>query len=333
MLPSHQNEKLTIRGLSIDPPLLLAPMAGVTHSAFRHILMQLGGVGLLSTEMLGAKRLPSDNATISPLLISTELEHPISYQLLVSGKNQLEPAIGRVHQLGGEAIDLNMGCPAPQVRKLGGGSRLVDDLSSLQQLVAEARNLTKLPLTAKIRLGETLDETKLQNLARMLEGEGIDLLTVHARLRKEPFCRKPRWEWVGKVKQWLSIPVIANGGIFTEEDARRCLEISGADGLMLGRGAVTRPWLFREIAGKIYHCDLPAVDVDLASIYFSFIDQLEDRFPLERRLGRLKEFTHYFSQNFPFGLRLSSDVQNSNSMGEARTKAAAFFEKNRTPTT
>ncbi len=327
MPSSSSSNKIIIRGLAIDPPLLLAPMAGVTHSAFRSILVQLGGVGLLSTEMLGAKRLPSDSATCSPLLITTAGEHPLSYQLLVSDSNQLAPAIERVHQLGGEAIDLNMGCPAPKVRKFGGGSRLVDDLDSLQKLVAKARSLTELPLTAKIRIGESLDETHLKNLSRMLEGEGIDLLTVHARLRKEPFCRKPRWEWVGKVKKWLSIPVIANGGIFTVQDARRCLELSGADGLMLGRGAVIRPWLFRDIAEEIYHSHLPAGTIDRAEIYFSFIDHLENRFPPERRLGRLKEFTHYFSENFPFGLGLSSTVQNSNSVEEAKTAASSFFNK------
>ena len=317
----------TIRNLPINPPLLLAPMAGLTHSAFRSLLLQLGGVGLLSTEMLSAKILPKENARISPFLVSTEQEHPISYQLLVAEKSHLAPAIDRVHQLGADAIDLNLGCPAPRVRKFGGGSKLTEDQGHLQQLVAEARRLTHLPLTAKIRLGETLDEKKLQNFTCMLEGEGIDLLTVHARLRKEAFCRKPRWEWVGKVKKWLSLPVVVNGGIFSVEDARRCLERCGADGLMLGRGAVIRPWLFHEIATEVYGVDLLPLDVDRPSIYFSFIDLLEERFRPERRLGRLKEFTHYFSETYPFGLRLASAVQNSKSVQEARDRASAFFAK------
>ncbi|MCB2181737.1 MAG: tRNA-dihydrouridine synthase family protein [Desulfobulbaceae bacterium] len=316
---------LQIRNLTLSAPLLLAPMAGLTHSALRSLLKEIGGVGLLSTEMLSAKRLPSDNPTLSPFLVSTEMEHPISYQLLVAEKEHLAPAIDKMHQMGADVIDLNLGCPAPQVRKFGGGSKLVDDTSHLRHLVAEARKLTHLPLTAKIRLGESLIESKLKNLARMLEGEGIDLLTVHARLRKEPFCRKARWEWVGKVKNWLSIPVVANGGIFTVEDGRRCLELSGADGLMLGRGAAIRPWLFHQLATELYNCTLPSLVIDRSSFYFSFVNHLEDRFRPERRLGRLKEFTHYFSQTFPFGLRLASAVQNSTSMQEARQRAIGFF--------
>ncbi len=318
---------LIIRNLYVDPPLLLAPMAGVTHSAFRALLLQLGGVGLLSTEMLSARRLPMEQISCSPFLFSTEEEHPLSYQLLVAEKKHLAPAIARVEQLGGDAIDLNMGCPAPKVRCFGGGSKLVDDPENLRRLVAEARKCTTLPLTAKIRLGEELNEAHLLNLCGMLEGEGIDLLTVHARLRKEPFCRKPRWEWVGKVKKKLSIPVVANGGIFTVADARRCLELSGADGLMLGRGAVIKPWLFHEIAVELYGCKLPDLDIDRPSIYNNFIDLLENRFRPERRLGRLKEFTHYFSETYPFGLRLASIIQTSNSVEEAREKANLFFSR------
>jgi tRNA-dihydrouridine synthase B len=176
-------------------------------------------------------------------------------------------------------------------------------------------------------LGETLDESKLKNFTRMLEGEGIDMLTVHARLRKESFCRKPRWEWVGKIKKWLTIPVVVNGGIFSVDDGHNCLDLCGADGLMLGRGAVVHPWLFHEIANEIYNIDLPQLTADRPSIYFSFVDLLEQRFRPERQLGRLKEFTHYFSKTYPFGLRLASAVQSSKSMHEARERAAAFFTK------
>ncbi len=319
------SSSLIIRNLAIKPPLLLAPMAGLTHSAFRTMVKRLGGVGLLSTEMLSAGILPSENPAISPFLFCTAEEHPISYQLLIADKNYLAPALERIRELGANAVDLNLGCPAPRVRKFGGGSQLAADPDRLKELVAEARRLTDLPLTAKIRLGEKLEENQLFNLCRLLEGEGIDMITVHARLRKEPFCRKPRWEWVGKVKKRLEIPVIANGGIFSVADARRCLELSGADGLMLGRGVLIRPWLFRKIAEEVYSDTLPELVIDRPALYFFFIDLLEERFRPERRLGRLKEFTHYYCRNYAFGLHLASAVQNSKSINQAREKAAAFF--------
>ncbi len=322
-------QQIEIRNLQINPPLLLAPMAGLTHSALRQIISGFGGVGLLSTEMLSAKRLPSENPTISPFLIRTAGEKPLSYQLLIAAVKDVAPSINALHKLDADAIDLNMGCPAATVGKLGAGCMLMEQPDNVRQLVAEARKLTALPLTAKIRLGFELNEEKLRSFCTILEGEGIDMLTVHARLKDEPFARKPRWEWIAKVKEWTTIPVIANGGIFSVQDAEDCLSVSGADGLMLGQGAAIKPWLFAEIARDIYGCDIAEPSVSLPVIYGNFIDLLNELFLPERRLGRLKEFTHYFAKNYKFGHRLATRVQGSLSMDEAKERATIFFEANK----
>jgi len=319
---------LRLRGLVVDPPLLLAPMAGLTHSALRRLILELGGVGLLSTEMLSAARLPSESPRLSPYLVRSGEESPLSYQLLVSRVEEVVPAIAKLHALGAEAIDLNLGCPAPTVRRMGAGSHLMEEPATVQALVAAARKETDLPLTAKIRLGETLDEEKLRDFCRMLEGEGIEMLSVHARLRGEPFVRKPRWPWVGKVKGWVRIPVIANGGIFSVEDARNCLAQSGADGLMIGRAAAIRPWIFAELAHGVYGKGKEVGEVNRPAIYLRFIELLEESFLPERRLGRLKEFSHYFAKNYPFGHSFASAIQSSASVTEARKRACAFFAKN-----
>ena len=300
-------------------------MAGLTHSALRQICSGFGGVGLLSTEMLAAKRLPTESPRFSPYIIRTALEKPLSYQLLISTDQEIGPAIDVLHKLKADAIDLNMGCPAAAVGKLGAGIRLMEQPEEVRSLVAEARKRTTLPLTAKIRLGIELDEEKLLDFCSMLEDEGIDMLSVHARLKKESFARTPRWEWVAKVKGRIKIPVIANGGIFTVQDAENCLRISGADGLMIGRGAAIRPWLFAEIARNVYGCTIDAPTVSLPMVYGSFIDHLELYRP-EYRLGRLKEFTHYFARNYKFGHLLASRVQSSASVDEARERAGVFFE-------
>ena len=318
-------QKIQIRDLSIYPPLLLAPMAGLTHSALRQICSGFGGVGLLSTEMLAAKRLPTESPRFSPNIIRTAREKPLSYQLLISTDQEMAPAMDVLHKLKADAIDLNMGCPAPAVGKLGAGIRLMELPEEVRCMVAEARKRTTLPLTAKIRLGIDLDEQKLLDFCGMLEDEGIDMLSVHARLKKESFARTPRWEWVAKVKGRLTIPVIANGGIFTVQDAENCLRISGADGLMIGRGAAIRPWLFAEIARNVYGCTIDAPTVSLPMVYGSFIDHLELYRP-EYRLGRLKEFTHYFARNYKFGHLLASRVQSSASVDEAWERAGIFFE-------
>jgi nifR3 family TIM-barrel protein len=318
--------KIHIRDLEIDPPLLLAPMAGLTHSAFRQICSGFGGVGLLSTEMLGARRLPTESPRFSPFIIRTAREKPLSYQLLISTDREVAPAIDVLHKLKADAIDLNMGCPANAVGRYGAGIRLMELPGDVRALVAAARKRTALPLTAKIRLGIELDEQKLLDFCAMLEDEGIDMISVHARLKKESFARAPRWEWVARIKGRLTIPVIANGGIFTIQDAEDCLRISGADGLMLGRGAAIQPWLFAGIAREVYGRDIAFPTVSLPLVYGSFIGHLVDLYRPEYRLGRLKEFTHYFARNYKFGHLLASRVQSSASVDEARERADQFFE-------
>jgi nifR3 family TIM-barrel protein len=304
-------------------------MAGLTHSALRQIFSGFGGVGLLSTEMLWAKSLPTENSRISPYLIRTALEKPLSYQLLISTDKEMVPAMDALHTLQADAIDLNMGCPDRSVNKSGGGFALMEQPENARRIVIEARKNTRLPLTAKIRLGVELDEQALKEFCTMLEEEGIDMLSVHARLKKESFARRPRWEWIARIKEWLRIPVIANGGIFTVQDAKDCLRICGADGLMLGRGVIVKPWLFAEIARELYDYTVVGPIVCLPIVYGNFIELISEHFRPERRLGRLKEFTHYFARNYKFGHQLGSSIQSSRSMEEARERAAIFFENNR----
>lgn len=315
---------IRVRGLVIDPPLLLAPMAGLTHTALRRLVAGFGGAGLLSTEMLSARRLPSESHAVSPYLLRTGPEHPLSYQLLTSMPDEIGPAIDALHRCGADAIDINMGCPAPAVGKFGAGIGLMEQPGNARRIVAEARKRTALPLTVKIRLGMD-DERKLGDFCRLLQDEGADLLSVHARLRNEPFSRRPRWERIAALKQGLSIPVVANGGIFSVRDARECLAASGADGLMIGRGAAVRPWLFAEIGREVCGVAVAEPVVSLPAIYAAFLENLE-LFRPPYRLGRLKEFTHYFARNYPFGHHLASRVQSSASVAEARERAEQFFE-------
>jgi tRNA-dihydrouridine synthase len=315
---------LLIGNLTVTPPLALAPMVGLSHSALRTLVLELGGAGLLFTEMLSVPRLPQENAGVSPFLVRAPEERPLFYQLFVSPGQDVLPAVERLHQLDAQGIDLNLGCPAPNLRRQGAGCFLTDDPGQVRILVARLRRATGLPLSAKIRLGSELNEERLLDFCRMLEGEGINLLSVHGRLHGEKFCRRPRWDWIGKVKSALHIPVLANGGIFSVEDAGRCLELSGADGLMLGRGAVIRPWLFAGIAREIYGLAVAPMPVDMEGIYFRFVELLA-RFRPERRLGRLKQFTHYYGQNFTFGHHLAIAVQTSGTVDQAVERARQFF--------
>lgn len=301
-------------------------MVGLSHSALRSLVVEEGGVGLLYTEMLAAKKLTQESA-LSPFLMRSQQESPLFYQLFLTDAEVIQPAVERLHSLGAQGVDLNLGCPAPQLRRQGAGVFLTSDPDRVCQLLKTLRRATSLPVSAKIRLGENLGEEKLVEFCRMLAGEGVDLLIIHARLNHEKFCRKPRWESIGPVKSAIGVPVIANGGIFSVADARVCLQLSGADGLMLGRGAACHPWLFADIAREVYGVDVPESGRDKHEVYVRFCDLLQERFALERQLGRMKQFTHYFAENFQFGHQLATDVQKSNTLSEAMERAAGFFRQ------
>ncbi len=319
---------MIIGNKKIWPPLLLAPMAGLTHSALRTTILGFGGVGLLSTEMLSAMRLPAENPQYSPYLLRTSLESPLSYQLLITNEKNIPKVFEALHRFKADVIDINLGCPAPQVRKAGGGCSLMGDPAQVRKIISCARKNTTLPLTAKIRLGESLNADTLRDFCLMLAGEGIDMLTVHARLRSESFSRRPHWTWIANVKEWIDIPVIANGSIDSLASARTCIEQSGADGLMIGRAAAISPWIFAAIARGLYNMEISEPEVCLPLLYQTFTLALVERFQPDRQLGRLKEFTHYFAKNYFFGHHLASKVQTSGSMREAWTRAVEFFAEN-----
>ncbi len=311
--------------LQIVPPLALAPMVGLSHSALRTLVVEEGGVGLLYTEMLAARKLPEESVRTSPFLIRGEGERPLFYQLFLTEESSIAPAVARLHELDAQGVDLNLGCPAPQLRRHGAGVFLTGEPERVRQLVRTLRAATSLPVSAKIRLGRELDEERLLAFCRMLADEGVDLLAVHGRLDGEKFCRRPRWDWIGRVKGAVRIPVLANGGIFSVADARECLEQSGADGLMLGRGAACRPWLFADIAREVFHVQAEGTGRDKIEVYRRFAELLELRFPEERRLGRLKQFTHYYALNFQFGHLLATAVQKCETLAAARRDAERFF--------
>jgi nifR3 family TIM-barrel protein len=319
--------KLVVRGLEISPPIALAPMVGITHSAFRSLVQGEGGVGLLFTEMLAAKRLPHDSELCSPLLIRDESEKPLIYQIITSNEVAIEPAVEKLHKLGAQGIDLNLGCPAPVQRRQGAGAILAGNHKQLQKVLCSLRKSTELPLSVKIRLGHRLAGDELRSFCLFLEAEGVDMITIHARLNGEKFCRKPRWAVIGEIKDAVSVPILANGGIFSPADARRCIELSGADGVMIGRGAVERPWLCGEIARELYGIGEGRKQTESSEIYAQFITLLEQRFAPERRLGRLKQFTRYFAASFPFGHHLAASIQNSDCIEQARRRAAIFFAR------
>ncbi len=321
-----QAKSFYIKNLKVDPPLMLAPMSGLTHTVLRQLVAELGGCGLFYTEMLSARALPSEAPDSSPWLRSTAQQRPITYQLLVSHPEELPAAIEKVESCGGDGIDLNMGCTTALIAKRGGGIALMKEPKRAQAIVRASRKATDLPLTAKIRLGWTLNWNGLRDFCFMLQDNGVDAVCVHPRLKQDRLKRPARWEYIGRIKELLDIPVIGNGDVNSPQAAMRMFEFTGCDGVMIGRAAVQSPWLFHQIANllspELYHNKCP----DPVEAFNRFISLLENSMEPEYTLPLLKRFTFYFSQNYAFGHTLWSLVHNADSLATATDLAKEFFQ-------
>ncbi len=219
-----------------------------------------------------------------------------------------------------------MGCTNALITKRGGGIALMKDLKRAEAIVSTSRRSTDLPLTAKIRLGWTLDWDTLREFCLMLQNSGMDAISVHPRLKKDRLKRPARWEYIGRIKELLDIPVIGNGDVDSPEAALRMFKQTGCDAVMIGRAAVRRPWLFSQIAGLLS----PLVDSESPpqppEAYNRFVSLLDNSIAPEYALPLLKRFTFYFAQNYAFGHTLWRLVYNANSLATAAERANDFFK-------
>lgn len=318
-------KKIRIGTVTIDPPLVLAPMAGLTHVALRQIVASFGGCGLYVSEMLSTRSILHHDITQDIYVPHLTNERPFFYQIFGSDPREMALAVKVLENIGDEqgrgpdGIDINMGCGAPAIRKKGAGAGLMQNVELAKRIVSACRAATRLPLTAKIRLGWEENSSDLVMFAVNLQEEGIDAITLHPRLAKEKFKKSARWEYVRILKEELSIPVIGNGDIRTPEDVKRRLSETNCDGVMIGRAAVTRPWIFRDCVNG------EKAEVDLEEIFIQFVALLIAHFPPECRFVRLKNFVNYFAQNFSYGHILKYRVLNARTFEKGVAEARAFF--------
>jgi tRNA-dihydrouridine synthase B len=314
---------LTLRGVTFSPALFSAPMAGVTHSAFRRLLAEYGGYGALWTEMLSAKNILVESVLASPWLKRRPQEGKVIYQLLVSDTDRLVESVECLSALRPDGIDLNMACPAPTIRRQGGGSNLYEDIDRLRDIVRVLRRSFPGPLTVKTRLGRQTPDwrEKLHDRMHLLEDEGVDALTIHPRYAEEKLKRSARHALYAELAASTRLPVIANGDITGLGYAcDHAAHLAPAAGLMIGRMVAAQPWFF----AKWHNPDLA---VDYLAVWNRLCDYIIEDFPANKALGRIKIVTPYFARNFLFGHTLFTKVQSSPDLETARARATAFLSQ------
>ncbi|MBK4732834.1 tRNA dihydrouridine synthase DusB [Oxynema sp. CENA135] len=245
-LQQRLSTPLKIGSVEVTSRVLQSPLSGVTDLVFRRLVRRYAPESMLYTEMVHASGLKY--ARELPKIMEVDpRERPISVQLFDCRPHFLAEAAVMAVAEGADTIDINMGCPVNKITKNGGGSSLLRDPDTAAAIVREVSQAVSVPVTVKTRIGWSDDEINILDFARRLEDAGARMLTLHGRTRAQGYNGQANWEWIAKVKEILSIPVIANGDIFSVEAAVRCLQLTGADGVMCSRATLGYPFLVGEI--------------------------------------------------------------------------------------
>lgn len=237
---------LTIGSLVLQHNVVLAPLAGITNLPFR-LICRRAGASLAFTEMVSVNGLVREGAKTLALLKSSPEDRPLGIQLFGDKPADLAEAARMVEGYG-DLLDINMGCPVRKVVGTGAGSALLQEPLKIAAIVRAVRAATSLPLTIKIRSGWHCGDNVFQEVGRIAEAEGCDAITLHPRSRSLMFTGQADWVQLAEMKSALSIPVLGSGDLFTPDDCLRMLRETGCDGIMIARGALGAPWIFRQVS-------------------------------------------------------------------------------------
>ncbi len=321
-LPALLSRELDIGGRTIPGRLVFASMSLLGHVAFRELLDEFGGCALLFSEMCSAATIPTENPRISKHFRWRPEELPrLVCQIMGSDAARMARAAVRIEAEGFFGVDLNFSCAAAMICRRGCGADLLRRPADALRILECVRRAVRIPVTVKFRVGWQDDGDRAVEMARAFEAAGADALTFHPRVAPDRRARPPRWEYIGRVKQAVRIPVFGNGGVLDAAGCLRMLQETGCDGVALGRIAVARPWVFALWSGE------NAAENDDLCRYTAFrlYDLLLRHFPPPDALIRLRRFVFYFASNFRFGHELYRKVRAAADMEAARTALQSFF--------
>ena len=246
-------KKLTIGNVTLPNNVVLAPMAGVTDMPYRIICREMGA-GLICMEMISAKAIYYNNKNTEELLTIDEKERPVSLQLFGNDPviiSEMAKRIADTEARPFDILDINMGCPVPKVVGNGEGKALMKAQKLAAEIIKKTRRAKNKSVTAKIRLGFNDENINCVEMAKILEDAGAAAIALHARTREQYYSGEARWEYIAKVKDAVSIPVIGNGDVKDPLSAKKMLDETGCDGVMIGRAAQGNPWIFKEITSYL----------------------------------------------------------------------------------
>jgi len=281
-------EPLKLRNLTLSPPLVLAPMSGVTNSAFRRLVKELnpGSVGYVISEFLSVEGMTRGSPRTKDMMRFRPEERPFGIQIFGYDIERMRDAAAMVQDAGADVVDINCGCPAPKVVRRGGGAELMRQPDHLRQIVTAVRKAVTIPLTLKMRSGWDEESRNCLEIAMMCEGEGVEMLTVHGRTRAQLYRGFADWKIVGDVARAVKLPVCGSGDVTDVASAQERLSC-GAAGLYIGRAAIGNPRVFSQITDPLNTPKTTAQQA--ATILLRYRDLLLEDVPARAAVGKVKQ--------------------------------------------
>jgi tRNA-dihydrouridine synthase B len=291
---------IKIGPVEVASPVILAPMTGVTDLPFRRVVKRYGA-GLTVSEMIASQAMIRETRQSLQKSLWDPVEEPVSLQLAGCEPRVMAEAAKLNEQRGAAIIDINMGCPVKKVVNGDAGSALMRDLPLAAKLIEATVRAVKVPVTLKTRMGWDHSSLNAPELARIAEDLGIRMITVHGRTRCQMYKGSADWSFIARVKQVVSVPVIVNGDICSLEDARTALAQSGADGVMIGRGAYGRPWLLAQVMSDLTgggHKPDPSMDEQLAVILEQY-DAMQSLYGVQTGVNLARKHIGWYTKGLP----------------------------------
>jgi tRNA-dihydrouridine synthase len=295
-------------------------MVGLSHRALRELVLGFGGLDYAYTEMASAAALVSGSPYDEWYLDSGPEPGRTIYQFYATKPERLPEALAFMKARSGEPVfgaDINFGCSAPHITKAGGGAAWMRDPDGACALVRSARAAWDSPLSAKIRLGAEEDYPRLADFVRGIAEAGVDFVAVHPRLEGQKFRRLGRWDYVARLAAEMPIPVVGNGDVRTWNDYRERASDYSPAGVMIGREAARRPWIFALLRGREKSEDF-SLEVDLRATALRMLGLIEARLPPDFRLTRARRFFYYYADNFTFAHHIRWKLQNAGDLDGMR---------------
>ena len=313
--------------VQFDPPLVLAPMAGITDRQFRLILRRVGGVGLVTMEFISSEALTRRNKRTLQMMHYCEEERPISIQIYGSDPGRMAEAARLVEGIGADVCDINMGCPANKILRGCAGCALMGDLDLAERIIATVRKAISIPLTVKFRAGTREQTLNFLELGRICEREGVDGVALHPRTAKQMYRGSADWSRIAELKQALSIPVVGNGDISTADDAVRMFAETGCDAVMIGRASMKNPWIYRQVVDRMAGRPTyePTLE-DRREVILGHFRLLMEQEESKMALHKLRSFTGWYTHGLPGGRHLRVKIGALQTADAFLDEVERFFE-------